>query len=258
MRKKCIFSWFGYPIDMKERFRLIKQAGFNGVLLWWSDDNIDTDGIKERQPELALKNGLFIENVHLPFKGINDLWLDNINGDEYEKLIINNIRQCGNFQIPTVVIHLTEGNNPPHVSEIGLNRIRKMVDMAENSNVKIALENLRKSEHMDCAFQEISSPKLGLCYDSGHNNCFTPKRDFLKQYGDKLFALHLHDNDGIDDLHMIPFDGNIEWYKIKSQIEDICYKGPIALKVVKRKQDKYGNLSAEEFLRKAFVSAVKI
>lgn len=249
MRKKCIFSWFGYPIDMKERFRLIKKAGFDGVLLWWSDENIDTDGIKERQPELALKNGLLIENVHLPFKEINDLWLDNINGDEYEKLIINNIRQCENFQIPTVVIHLTEGNNPPPVSEIGLNRIKKMVDIAEN---------LRKSEHMDCAFQEISSSKLGLCYDSGHNNCFTPKRDFLKQYGDRLFALHLHDNDGIDDLHMIPFDGNIEWYKIKSQIEDICYKGHISLEVVKRKQDKYENLSAEEFLRKAFISATKI
>lgn len=258
MRKKCIFSWFGYPIDMKERFRLIKQAGFDGVLLWWSDENIDTDGIKERQPELALKNGLFIENIHLPFKGINNLWLDNINGDEYEKLIINNIRQCGNFEIPTVVIHLTEGNNPPPVSEIGLNRIRKMVDVAENLNVKIALENLRKPEHIDCVFQEITSPKLGLCYDSGHNNCFTPKIDFLKQYGDKLFALHLHDNDGIDDLHMIPFDGNIEWYKIKSQIEDICYKGAISLEVVKRKQDKYENLSAQEFLRKAFVSAAKI
>lgn len=258
MRKTCIFSWFGYPIDITERFRLIKQAGFDGVLLWWGDENIDTDGAKERQPELALKNGLFIENIHLPFNGINDLWLDNINGNEYEKLIISNIEDCANFQIPTVVMHLTKGNNPPPFSEIGLNRIRNIVDIAENLNVCVALENLRKPNYMDCILQEISSPKLGFCYDSGHNNCFTPKRDFLKQYGDRLFALHLHDNDGIDDLHMIPFDGNIEWNKIKNQIDTLCYNGAISLEVEQGKQDKYKNMSAEEFLRTAFILANKI
>ncbi|MGH4121627.1 MAG: sugar phosphate isomerase/epimerase family protein [Clostridium sp.] len=258
MRKTCIFSWFGYPIDISERFRLIKQAGFDGVLLWWGDENIDTDGAKEKQPELALENGLIIENVHLPFSGTNDLWLDNINGDEYENLIITSIEQCANFQIPTVVMHLTRGNNPPPICKTGLNRIRRIVDIAENLNVSVALENLRKPEYMDYILQEISSTKLGFCYDSGHNNCFTPKRDFLKHYGDRLFALHLHDNDGIDDLHMIPFDGNIQWNKIKNELDDICYKGAISLEVEQGRYDKYRNMSAEEFLRRAFISATKL
>lgn len=38
MNQLTIFSWFGFPIPMKERFKLIKSAGFAGVLLWWSDE----------------------------------------------------------------------------------------------------------------------------------------------------------------------------------------------------------------------------
>jgi L-ribulose-5-phosphate 3-epimerase len=254
MRKTCIFSWFGYPIEINERFRLIKQAGFDGVLLWWGDENIDTDGKKEKQPELALRNGLFIENVHLPFSGVNNLWLDNITGDEYEKQIIASIKQCAGFQIPTVVMHLTRGDNPPLLCKTGLNRMKRIVDIAESSGVNVALENLKKPEYVDYIFQEITSSKLGFCYDSGHNNCFTPQRDFLTQYGDKLFALHLHDNDGIDDLHMLPFDGTIEWDKIKNQINSMCYSGAISLEVEQERNEKYKSMSAQEFLSKAFIS----
>lgn len=34
MHKSGIFSWFGFPIPMEERLRMIKDAGFDSVLLW--------------------------------------------------------------------------------------------------------------------------------------------------------------------------------------------------------------------------------
>ncbi|MGN7385233.1 hypothetical protein [Paenibacillus sp. SAFN-117] len=33
-----IYDWFGYELPIKERYQLIKEAGFDGVLLWWSED----------------------------------------------------------------------------------------------------------------------------------------------------------------------------------------------------------------------------
>ena len=38
-----IFDWFGYEVPHQKRYELIKQAGFDGVLLYWSDEfgNID-------------------------------------------------------------------------------------------------------------------------------------------------------------------------------------------------------------------------
>lgn len=32
-----IYDWFGYELPIKERYQLIKEAGFDGVLLWWSE-----------------------------------------------------------------------------------------------------------------------------------------------------------------------------------------------------------------------------
>lgn len=46
MNQLTIFSWFGFSIPMEERFKLIKSAGFDGVLLWWSDEYAAVDGDK--------------------------------------------------------------------------------------------------------------------------------------------------------------------------------------------------------------------
>ena len=42
-------------------------------------------------------------------------------------------------------------------------------------------------------------------------------------------ALHLHDNNRIDDQHLIPFDGTIDWQTTMRQIRQSGYKGAIAL-----------------------------
>lgn len=46
MYQLSIFSWFGLSIPMVKRFKLIKEAGFDGVLLWWSDEYAEVDGDK--------------------------------------------------------------------------------------------------------------------------------------------------------------------------------------------------------------------
>lgn len=33
-----IYYWFGYQIQNNERFKLIKEANFDNVLLWWGDE----------------------------------------------------------------------------------------------------------------------------------------------------------------------------------------------------------------------------
>ncbi|AJA47221.1 hypothetical protein CPAST_c11210 [Clostridium pasteurianum DSM 525 = ATCC 6013] len=54
---------------------------------------------------------------------------------------------------------------------------------------------------------------------------------------------------------MLPYDGNIEWKKIKNQIDNTHYSGAISLEIEQGTHEKYRNMSAEEFLRRAFISA---
>lgn len=77
---------------------------------------------------------------------------------------------------------------------IGIERMKRIVDIAEQLNVNVAIENMSRPEYLERIFRDIQSERLGFCFDSGHCNVFTPNVDFLALYGDKLMALHLHDN----------------------------------------------------------------
>ena len=47
---------------------------------------------------------------------------------------------------------------------------------------------------------------LGFCFDTGHANLTgLDFEDFITTLGNRLKVLHIHDNDGIYDLHQIPF-----------------------------------------------------
>lgn len=262
MFRKGIFVWFGEPlskVDMDKRFELIKNAGFDSVMIWWEDTD---DGVSVKRTDyrpLADKHGLYIENAHLPFEEANNIWLPSSIGEDYALSICNQIRECWEFKIPTVVMHLSKGKNPPPYNEVGLHRLKKIVAAAEKYNVNIAFENLRYVEYLDFVFQNIQSDKIGFCYDSGHNNCYTPEIDVFEKYKNKLLALHLNDNIGNDDdMHMLPFDGTANWDKIIKTLKDIEYKGVLSLEVQQDKHIKYMNLSGEEYLALAFEKVKKI
>ncbi len=257
MNQVSIYSWFGFLIPMEERFKLIKEAGFDGVLLWWSDEYAEVDGDKSLHPDLARRNGLFIENIHTPIYRNNCLWEDGINGDEIKNNLLSCIDDCKRFEIPTAVVHITSGSNPPPCNKIGLDRINYLVEAAERNNVKLALENLRRPEYLGFVFSNIQSEKLGFCYDSGHEYCFTKGTDLLAEYGARLMALHLHDNDGTEDQHLIPCEGLIDWKVVLEKLCKAKYPGPFALEVIGESSKNIGNKDALTFLRRAYESARK-
>ena len=56
-----IYDWFGYELPPTERYRLIREAGFDGVLLWWSE--FRNRGDYRSGPQIARNAGLVIENI---------------------------------------------------------------------------------------------------------------------------------------------------------------------------------------------------
>ena len=248
-----IVDYFGFNLPAQERFRLIKEVGFNGIVgLLWQDD-FDKD--YQSFPEYANNTGLYIENIHSPWWGYNDLWIDNQNGQKFMEEIIELIKVCSFYKIQTIVMHPEHKNGTKNVElpvtfDIGLERLKLIVDKAEQNNVNVAMENMCRFEYLECIFTNIQSKRMGFCFDSGHWNVFMPNIDLLNIYGDRLIALHLHDNDGKEDWHALPLSGNINWNHMSKKINRINYNGPIALEV--------GNKTLEhikepyEFLRLAF------
>jgi len=260
MRGIGMFSWFSYDLPIMDRLQLIKDSGFTATGLWWDGDD------KHEQPDMARSIRLQIDNVHAQFMSPrykpNGIWLDNIEGDDFQKMIISCIEDCRTHEISTAVVHITSFYEHVPVTESGLNRIGKVIDAADRNEVRIAFENLAVLDHLDAIFERFQSPYVGFCYDSGHENYLHPDKDCLSLYGDRLFALHINDNFGDGDAHVLPFDGTIDWEDKMRKLRSCNLVDYFTLEVDwNRKHDKcviYHALSAKEYLDLAYSKALAL
>lgn len=249
MRSFAIHDYFGYDMPMAERYKLIRNAGFHSVMLGWAGFPDNPDETKQKNPELARKNGLHIENMHTPFIGANEFWLDKLDGEEYLNKQLSCIEDCKRHEIPAMVLHINQGLTPPLITSFGLKRLERLVSMAEKYDIYLAFENMRNTEHLRYIWSNIKSDQVKFCYDSGHQNCKTPNEDLLTEYGDRLIAIHLHDNNGMNDQHILPFDGTINWFDTMQKLRSSNYEGAISLEVI---SDSYVDFTPLEFLQLAY------
>jgi L-ribulose-5-phosphate 3-epimerase len=250
-----IYDWFGYELPIKERYQLIKEAGFDGVLLWWSDGfGRDCYGRNDYRngPQTVREAGLFIENIHTPFQVPDNLWLDNLDGEAANDCYLQCVADCAEFEIPTMVVHLPDEDNP--YNALVLDRIKRIAEKAEQLGVNVALENLWNFTNLAYVLEQVDSLRIGFCYDCAHHYRYCPGDDLLSMYGSRLMALHLHDNDGTH-THRLPFDGTIDWSTTMKKIAETDYSGATAIEAMNWD---YEDLSAEQFLHKAFERAKKL
>ncbi len=81
--------------------------------------------------------------------------------------------------------------------------------------------------------REFNHPKLKVCLDTGHANVFHDDiAEDVRLLGDDLAALHVHDNKGNWDQHLIPYMGNIKWEEFLTALKEIGYKGAFTLETM--------------------------
>lgn len=246
----------------------IKKAGFNNIMIAFKVGG-EENAIKE-----AIKQGLNIPFVHLNNKYANDLWAKGESNKEYVKDVIRQIELCARYNIRIAVLHGTEGGASDlalPTSEHALGCMNEILKAAQKYKVKIALENLDAPnfEHFTFLLDNIKSEWLGLCYDAGHHNLYRPDFDILEKYGNRILAIHLHDNlmdweygyDYTRDLHMLPFDGKIDYDKVCNKLAKTNYKNVIMLELHKLSCGEprlYDNMDVDLYLSKAKERAEKI
>lgn len=238
MRDYSIHTWFGYELPISERATLIKEAGFTSCMLMWSDEYQPAGPSLSEYPEIIRNSGLRIENVHLPFSFANEIWLDNLEGENAMAQYIRCIADCKLHNFPVAIIHPSRSKNTPPISELGLDRFKHLAEKAFKAGVVLALENVSKLHYTDQILQAIDSPGLGFCYDSGHALLFNEKPyEYPVKFANRLVALHLHDNMMEKDEHRIPIEGMINLHALIDAIIESGYKGPLSLEVANPKSD---------------------
>lgn len=163
------------------------------------------------------------------------------------------VSDCAEFEIPTMVVHLPDEKYL--YNALGLERIMRIAEKAEKLGINVALENVRNLSNLNYVLEQVDSKRIGFCYDCCHHHNYNPDGDLLSLYGSRLMSIHLHDNGGSYAQHQLPFDGKIDWLNSMKKISKTNYLGATALEPMNWD---YTDLSAKEFLQKAFDKAKRL
>ena len=234
---------------------IIAKAGFDAVDYCMLDLDkedyvLNSDSYKAhalKLVEVAKRNNVYFNQGHavgyIPHEN-HDIVI--------KKLIEKNSRAIeisGIMGIRTLVIHPVAFGNyigrEEYVFEKNMQYFKGLLPYAEEYRVKLACENMWCSDKRKkvtiggvCGnpfeharyIDEINHPLLVACIDVGH--CSLSGReasDCIRVLGDRLGALHIHDNDYLDDMHTLPGLSEMNFNEIMKALKDIDYKGDFTL-----------------------------
>jgi len=111
--------------------------------------------------------------------------------------------------------------------KLGAEVLHELLEYISGGPTKICLENSWHYEDMMHLVDTIASPDLCVCLDTGHLHLSGQHwSDFIKWAGKRLKALHIADNLGKDDDHMLPYGkGTIRWDGFADALREVGYDG---------------------------------
>ena len=150
-----------------------------------------------------------------------------------------------------------------------------LLPYAREYGVRIACENMwnwnKDEDHARSAacsdarsFLEhlslVDDEYLVACLDIGHaemQGLGTSAPEMIEALGDKLAALHVHDNDRHRDRHLIPFSSEIDFCGVAEALSRVRYSGYITLEA-NRHLDSYSAENVDVGLREMYESARRL
>jgi sugar phosphate isomerase/epimerase len=114
--------------------------------------------------------------------------------------------------------------------------LRELAAVAADLGVRLAIENGGAGWRANVAnllalLDEAGSAArgghevLGICLDTGHQHLHGDVAAAIRQAGHAISTLHIHDNHGGRDEHILPLDGTIAWTPVLRALRESGYTG---------------------------------
>lgn len=158
--------------------------------------------------------------------------------DLYEAIGVKNmVLHCDNLESTDL--------SKEEKTSLNVQKLRLLAKHIENKNITVCLENLRPHSPEDREIIDqsaddllgiigrIGSDRFGICLDTGHLNItLKDQRAFILTSGKKLKALHIANNEGVTDQHMMPFTrGNVNFVEVIKALREVGYDGVFNLEI---------------------------
>jgi len=184
--------------------------------------------------QIGLDNGIVCNQSHAPFPTSNkDI-------RSFLKRAIECTAEAGG---EICIIHPQNNGTPEQNAEMYF----ELLPFARSCGVKIATENMwnwdnslghavfaacADPESFNAHLDAVNDDYFVACLDIGHaemKGMNTTAPEMIRALGNRLKALHIHDNDKFHDSHQIPFSMNIDFDAVVKALKEINYNGYFTL-----------------------------
>lgn len=117
---------------------------------------------------------------------------------------------------------------------------RRLCEAAKRTGITVAVEDLPRTCLGNCS-EDIQylldrNPDLRVCFDTNHL-LKESNEEFVRAVGSKIVTLHVSDYDFIDEKHVFPGDGLIDWKSLQTELEKVDYNGPFMYELGPKNKD---------------------
>jgi sugar phosphate isomerase/epimerase len=158
--------------------------------------------------------------IHAPFLDLNPGALDPFIREVTHKRFQQVFQAAEQLKPRIIVFHpgydeLRYGGNRLDWLKNSIDFWREFVSRAKEAGTVIAVENIFEKEPSTLRglLEAIDDPCFRHCFDVGHWNMFTTvtMEEWFANLGPFMAEAHIHDNHGIDDEHLPPGEGQIDF-----------------------------------------------
>ena len=238
-------------------YPLVKELGFDGI-----DLSMHGSAMREailapeyrrevlEQGKSIRNNGLQVSQTHLGYHPAHTPVPGDGSYRVFEELMLpiflKQIELSAELGANVCVIHLYLSADRAVCKEANLTLLEKLLPTVERCGITLAIENifdkgltdggLNSAEDLLCFVEQLKSPNLGICLDTGHAVGLGQNPvEMLGKIGHHLSALHVHSTTLKKDLHAIPYSlgvsDHIDWNAFAKRLGEIGYTGNFNLEI---------------------------
>ena len=232
-----------------ECYKRLKACGFDYIHFDMCDTETehylnDGEEFKNRilrERKLIEEAGIVIDQVHGPWRSPVRDGTPEERAERMEKMkksiYATALLGCKNWVIHPIMpygIYDRNTKNAQKTWDLNIEFMSELLETAKVYDVTICYENMPMNDFSIATPAEIlkfvktiNDAHFKICLDTGHAAVFkgiTPA-DAVRELGDEIRVLHIHDNNGQQDQHLLPYFGIIDWKDFGQALKEVNYDG---------------------------------
>ena len=236
--KSIKFGMFGEKISTVEKFKVLKEIGYDGVELN-SPGGVNKDEALSASRETGLPIHGVVDSIHWGVRLSSPDKATRAEGLQGLKTALRDTSKVGGSAVLLVPGAVRDAKNENHqqVWERSIEQIHLAIPMAARLGIHILIENVwngflynpkgddkQSADLLAKYIDEINSPWVGSYFDIGNHQRFGKPAEWIRTLGKRIVKLDVKDWGKSNGFCKIG-DGDVNWPDVRNALEEIEFTG---------------------------------